>query len=193
MCVLAVALGAITMPAAAGGEPQEWVLQNCVDASGKATTSPGSGAKCELKNTKNNQCLIRVAQPGQTDWNFASCDDHPKSMLFQKQGGGDLKCGDTVALELGLGGQNHTRWYRKCATPQTVGINICQDDVDQPEAKHFDWQLQCSGDIQTGRKFALYNKSQKDAVVYAKRPSKVADTCWNDKMKAGICASVRDE
>ena len=35
--------------------------------------------------------------------------------------------------------------------------------------------------------------SRKDSVVYAKRPSKVADTCWSDSMKLGQCTSVRDK
>src|SRR5436309_1680921 len=87
---------AVAFAASADDDSTQWSLENCVDSAGKPTKKISSGTKCELKNKKNNQCLIRVANPGQTDWDFASCDAHPKSMLFQKSGGGDLKCGDTV-------------------------------------------------------------------------------------------------
>jgi hypothetical protein len=192
--VLVAAAGAVTLPATAAGEPSEWSLEDCVDDKGKATTKITSGTKCALKNKRNSQCLIRIKQPGQADWGFASCDKHPRSMLFLKSGGGAIKCGDTVAMQLGWGGQNQTHFYRKCHNPHPAGINVCQDDVDKPESKHWDWQLQCSGgDLQAGDKFALYNLSRKDSVVYAKRPSAVADTCWADKAKAGVCLTPRDD
>lgn len=191
--LLVVAFGGVALAVSAEDEHDQWQVQTCVDANGKPTTKITNDTKCELHNNKRKACLIRVANPGQVDWDFAACKDHPASMRFFKEGGGEIKCGDTVALQLGLGGENHTRWYRKCGTPQSVGINICQDEGANPEKKHFDWQIQCSGDFAPNKAFTLRNVSEKDDVVYAKRPSKMVDTCWARKMKLGQCASVRDE
>jgi hypothetical protein len=193
VCVLAVAVGSIAFAASAEEDHSEWALENCVDAAGKPTTKIANGAKCELKNKRRGECLIRVANPGQTDWDFAPCSKHPKSASIQKEGGGAIKCGDTVALELGLGGENHTAWYRKCVNPQTVGINVCQDLASAPEKKHFEWQLKCSGDVEENKAFGLHNTARKDDIVYAKRPSKMVDTCWAGKVKLGQCITVKDD
>lgn len=197
--LLVVGLGAVAFAASAEDSTPnaEWTMQNCVDSAGKSTTKITSGVKCELKNTKKKDCLIRDGHTGQVDWDFADCEKHPKSVLFQKEGGGDIKCGDTVAIQMGWGGENHTEWFRKCVNPQTIGINICSDEDKQASKKHYDWQLKCTGDLAAGKEFALYNVSQKDSVVYAKRPSKMVDTCWAGKMKSipGVgreCASARD-
>jgi hypothetical protein len=181
----ALVFGAST-PAGAD-EPADWVLENCVDASGKATTKLESGASCDLKNRKNNKCLVREGHIGQTDWDFASCTSKPRQVKLVAKDGGALSCGETFALKIG------SEYFRKCVNPQTIGINICSEGASQPEARHYDWQLQgCSGQIETGKPVALYNVSKKDSVVYAKRPSKMVDTCWNDKMKFGQCVSARD-
>jgi hypothetical protein len=189
--IAAVAL--TTTGSATAGEPAEWSLEECVDSAGKPTTKVTSGTKCELKNRKNGQCLIRVSHAGQADWDFSSCETKSKTMLFQKEGGGDIKCGDTVALQLGVGG-NKQEWYRKCTNPQTVGINICSDE-GAVQKKHFEWQLKscANGQLESGKPFALYNTARKDSVVFAKRPSKMVDTCWADKIKYGQCSTVRDD
>ncbi len=199
LVVLSAALASVALTQSAGAsESPEWSLEDCVDAAGKPATKLTSGAVCELKNRKNNQCLIRVSHMGQVDWDFGSCDTHSKSARLVKEGGGELKCDDTFALELGVGGSK-TEWFRKCVNPQTVGIGICSDDVTKPEKKHFDWKLKgCSaGQLEAGKPFALFNVSKGDSVVFAKRASKVVDTCWNDVMKdiprvGRQCPAVRD-
>lgn len=179
----ALVLGAAT-PAGAD-EPADWVLDNCVDASGNATTKIDSGAQCDLKNRKNSKCLVRESHSGQTDWDFAACGKRQATIVAKSAGA--VTCGETVALKLG------SEFFRKCVNPQAVGINICSEETAQPEEKHFDWKLQgCAGQVETGKAVSLYNISRKDSVVFAKRPSKVADTCWSDKIKFGQCTTLRD-
>lgn len=183
-----VGVVAAASPVKAGNEPTEWVLENCVDASGKPTTKIASGAKCDLKNTRNGKCLVRESHTGQTDWDFAACASRPRQAQIVAKSAGPISCGETVALKLG------TEFFRKCRDPQTVGINICSESKSTPDAMHFDWQLQgCSGDVEAGESVALYNVSRGDSVVFAKRPSKMVDTCWADKTKFGQCTTVRDK
>jgi hypothetical protein len=182
----ALVLGSAT-PAGAD-EPADWVLENCVDAKGNPTTKIETGAKCDLKNLKNGKCLVREGHMGQTDWDFASCSARPRQMQITAKDAGALNCGETFAMKLG------NEYFRKCQSPQKVGINICSESKSAPEPMHYDWQLQgCSGQVEAGKAVSLFNVSRKDSVVYAKRPSKVADTCWSDSMKLGQCASARDK
>lgn len=187
----AVAVIAVTGPATAGESP-EWTLEGCVDAAGRPTTKITSDTVCELKNTKKNACLIRESHMGQADWDFAPCSKHPKSARFHTESGGALNYGEHFALQLGVGGSKQ-EWYRKCHNPQTVGINICSDE-GSPEKKHYEWQFKGgSGQVEAGKALTLFNTARNDSVVYAKRPSKMVDTCWHDKMRYGQCASARDE
>ena len=183
----AALLVGMTSPAGAD-EPADWVLENCVDAKGNPTTKIENGAKCDLKNRKNGKCLVRESHMGQTDWDFAACASKPRQMQITAKDAGALSCGETFALKLG------NEYFRKCVNPQTVGINICSEAKSTPEPMHYDWQLQgCSGQVESGKPVSLFNVSRKDSVVYAKRPSKVADTCWSDSMKLGQCVSARDK
>ena len=92
LVVVSAAIASVALTQSAGAsESPEWSLEDCVDAAGRPVTKLTSGAVCELKNRKNNQCLIRVSHMGQVDWDFASCDSHPKSARLVKEGGGDLK------------------------------------------------------------------------------------------------------
>ena len=187
---VAAALGVVAMsaPVQAGNEPTDWVLENCVDTNGNPTTKITSGAACDLKNKKNGKCLVRDSHMGQTDWDFASCSAKPRQAKFVAQNPGAISCGETVALKLG------SEFFRKCKDPQKMGINICSDGGDSPKPMHYDWQLSgCSGDVESGEAVALYNVSRGDSVVFAKRPSKMVDTCWNDKMKLGQCTTARDK
>ena len=189
LLLTAAAVVAVAAPAAAGENP-EWVLQDCVDASGAPTTKLASDTKCELKNTKSGQCLIRDSHMGQADLDFASCDKHPKSVLFHKEGGGAIAYGDTVAMQLGVG-SHKAEWYRKCVNPQTVGINICSEG-GSPDKKHYDWKLKGgSGQVKVGKPIALFNVSRNDSVVFAKLPSKVVDLCWDASMRGGYCTNPR--
>ncbi len=183
----AVATLAASTPAGAD-EPADWVLENCVDAAGKPTTKLESGAKCDIKSPKRGQCLVFDKHMGQVDWDFAACGSKPRNALLVARNSGALNCGETFALKLG------SEYFRKCHDPQTVGINICSDSGSKPESKHFEWQLRgCSGQAEAGKSVALYNVTRGDSVVYAKRPSRMVDTCWADKMKMGQCTTVRDK
>jgi hypothetical protein len=125
---------------------------------------------------------------GQTDWDFASCSSKPRQAQIVAKDSGSVSCNETVALKLG------SEFFRKCKDPQKFGINICSESSSSPQAIHFDWQLHgCQGEVEAGEAVALYNVSRQDSVVYAKRPSKMVDTCWNDKMKLGQCTTVRDK
>lgn len=173
---------------AGADEPADWVLENCVDANGNATTRIENGTKCDLKNRKSGKCLVRDSHVGQTDWDFAACSSKPRQFQITAKDAGALSCGETFAMKLG------TEYFRKCRDPQKVGINICSEVKSAPEPMHYDWQLQgCSGQVEAGKPVSLYNVSRKDAVVFAKRPSKVADTCWSDKIRYGQCTTARDK
>jgi hypothetical protein len=172
--------------AASADEPSDWSLENCIDSKGKPTTKPDGGSRCDLKNQKSGQCLVFTKHVGQADWDFAACGS--RSATLSTKAPGAVSCGETFALELG------NEYFRKCVNPQSVGINICSEAKSAPEPMHYDWQLQgCSGQVEAGKPVSLYNVSRKDSVVFAKRPSKVADTCWANKMKLGQCTTARDE
>jgi hypothetical protein len=184
-----VAAVAVAEPATAGESP-EWSLQNCVDAAGKPTDKIASDVKCELKNHKNNLCLIRDSHMGQADMDFAPCDKHPKSVLFHKESGGAINYGDPVALKLGVSGGKE-EWYRKCVNPQTLGINICSDS-GSPEKKHFEWQLRGgSGQVEVNKPFALFNVSRGDSMVWAENPSKMINFCWDKDRVGKYCKNPR--
>ncbi len=172
---------------AGADEPADWVLENCVDAKGNPTTKIENGAKCDLKNRKSGKCLVRQSHMGQVDWDFTSCSSRPRNFQITAKDSGAVSCGETFALKLG------NEYFRKCVNPQTVGINICSESASAPEPKHYDWQFQCSGQVEANKPLSLYNVSRKDSVVYAKRPSKMVDTCWSDKMKFGQCTTARDK
>src|SRR5205085_12308534 len=84
----------MTSPAGAD-EPADWVLENCVDAKGNPTTKIETGAKCDLKNRKNNKCLVRESHMGQTDWDFASCSSKPRQMQITAKDAGALSGAET--------------------------------------------------------------------------------------------------
>jgi hypothetical protein len=173
---------------AGADEPADWTLENCVDPSGNPTTKLVNGAQCDLKNRKSGKCLVREGHMGQVDWDFAACASKPRQMKVTTKDNGAVTCGETFALKLG------SEYFRKCVNPQTIGINICSESTNTPQAMHFDWQFQgCSGQVEAGKPVSLYNVSRKDSVVYAKRPSKMVDTCWSDSMKLGQCTSARDK
>lgn len=172
----------------AAQEPADWALENCVNAQGAPTTKIENGAKCDLKNRKNGKCLVRMSHVGQADWDFVSCSAQPRNFQVTTKDAGAVSCGETFALKLG------NQYFRKCTNPQTVGINICADTTNTAEAKHYEWQFQgCTGQVEAGEPVSLYNVTRKDSVVYAKRPSKIVDTCWSDKIKLGQCTTVRDK
>jgi hypothetical protein len=172
---------------AGADEPADWSLENCVDASGHPTTKLADGAQCDLKNRKSGKCLVHDSHRGQVDWDFATCSAHPRSVKVTAKAGGAISCGETVAIKIG------SEYFRKCHDPQIMGINICSEG-GAPQAMHYEWQFQgCSGQLETGKPVALYNTSKKDSVVYAKRPSKMVDTCWADNMKYGQCTTFRDK
>lgn len=175
----------LTSPAGAD-QPADWSLENCVDANGSPTTKIASGAKCDLKNRKHGQCLVHNSHHGQVDWDFASCGSRQVEIVARN--GGSISCGETVAMKVG------NEFFRKCRDPQLMGINICSESANPPKDMHYDWQFQgCSGQLGTSEPVALYNVSRKDSVVYARRPSKMVDTCWEKDMKYGQCVSFRDK
>lgn len=168
-------------------EPADWLLENCVDASGRPSTQIADGVRCDLKNSTSGTCLVQRSHSDQADWDFAACSSKPRNLKISA-GAGPISCGQTVAIKLG------TEYYRKCVNPQTRGINICSEQASAPQARHFDWQFAaCTGQLDTGKPVALYNVSRKDSVVYAARPSKVVDTCWADKVKYAQCTTSRDK
>lgn len=163
-------------------EPAEWSLTNC--KGGKAN----SGVSCDLKNTKNNKCLVPVHHAGQVEWDFAACGD-AKAQLVSKAGGA-IKYGEPVALKLG------GEFYRKCQNPQLLGVSVCSDATGKPEDRHFTWKITggTSGEpVASGAPFSLYNTERKDSIVFAKRVSKIADTCWADQVKLGQCIAAHNE
>lgn len=169
-------------------EPTDWVLENCVAPNGSATTRIVSGVRCDLRNRKTGMCLVRKSNGDQADWDFAPCGSRGRDATIVAREGGPVACGQTVAVKLGH------EYFRKCRDPQKVGINICSEEARVPQAMHYDWQFQgCSGQLEAGKAVALFNVSRRDSVVYAKRPSKVVDTCWSDTMKYGQCTTTRDK
>ena len=182
-----VAIVVLAAPRSAGAdEPSNWSLENCIDSKGKATTKPDGGSKCDLKNQRSGQCLVYAKHAGQADWDFAACGSRNATLATKASGA--LSCGETFALKLG------NEYFRKCVNPQIAGINICSESAASPAAIHWDWQLKnCTGDVESGKPLALFNVSRGDSVVFAKRPSRVADTCWANKMKLGQCTTARDE
>jgi len=168
-------------------EPADWVVENCVAATGTATTSIATGARCDLKNRKTGKCLVHETHTGQVDWNFASCTVKPRQMTITAKEPGAVFCGETVAIKLA------NEYFRKCLDPQSIGINVCSEATNVPHPRHFDWQFQgCTGQLASGRPVSLYNVSRKDSIVYASR-SRAVDTCWSDKIKLGQCSTVRDK
>jgi hypothetical protein len=186
---VASVLGVVGMASPAGAdEPSDWTLENCVDANGQETTKISDGAQCDLKNRKSGKCLVREGHVGQVDWDFAACSSKPRNMKVTAKSSGPVTCGETFALKLG------SEYFRKCRDPQKIGINVCSEGTDTPETKHFEWQFQgCSGQVEAGKPVSLYNVARKDSVVFAKRPSRMVDTCWSDKMKLGQCTTARDK
>jgi hypothetical protein len=187
ICVLSglaliAAVGATTNDVGAD-EPSNWALTNC--AGGKVK----SGVACDLKNVRNQKCLLPKHNIGQTEWDFGACGES-KAKIFSKNGG-DILCGEPVALKLG------GEFYRKCVNPQTVGINICSDGGDKPGPQHFTWKLTGCKDgepVAPGAAVALFNTERGDSVVYASRASRIVDTCWADKVKLGRCDHIpRDQ
>jgi hypothetical protein len=187
----ALVLGAIALVENQAGadEAVNWTLTGC--EGGKVT----SGGKCNLKNQGNQRCLVRDSNRGQTDWNFGNCSGQQVTLVTKS--GAAPKCGDTVALKIG------NEFFRKCVSPQLVGINICSEAASSPQeriggtnATHWDWQIKGCAEgtpLDQDKPFALHNISKNDSVVFAKRPSKVADTCWASKMKFGQCTTIRDK
>lgn len=174
---------------AGAGDVANWELTGC---EGGAVTS---GAKCNLKNQKSGQCLVFDHNMGQTDWSFRGCGSPDVS--FVNKGGGPIKCGEVVALKMGK------EFYRKCVNPQTVGINVCSDAASSPQdhingtnATHWDWKIVGCPDgqpVPVDKPIVLHNIARNDSIVFAKRPSKVTDTCWANSIKFDQCVSVRDK
>lgn len=187
----ALVLGAIALVEnqAGAGETANWTLTGC--EGGKVT----SGGKCNLKSQGNQRCLVFDQNRGQTDWGFGSCTGQQVTLVTKS--GAAPKCGDTVALKIGK------EFFRKCVSPQLVGINVCSEAAASPQehiggtnATHWDWQIKGCAEgtpLDQDKPFALYNISRKDSVVYAQRPSKVADTAWENTTKFGQCTTLRDK
>jgi hypothetical protein len=182
------AIASVTQPAGAQ-DVANWTFTGC--EGGKVT----SGAKCNLKNQKNGQCLVHSHHMGQVDWDFGGCNGQEVTLISKT--GGQIKCGETVALKVG------NEFFRKCVSPQTVGINICSDGFSSPQEKingtsatDWDWKITGCPDgqpVEMDKPIVLHNISRNDSVVYAKRPSKMVDTCWANSMKFDQCVSVRDK
>jgi hypothetical protein len=183
-------LGVVGLSQPAGaGDVANWTL-NC---EGGSVTS---GAKCDLKNQKSGSCLVGDHNMGQTDWSFRPCGSH--NMELVSKSGGAIKCGEVVALKLG------EEFYRKCVNPQTVGINVCSEKSSAPEEKvqgrsdisHYQWKIVGCPDgqpVPQDQPVVLHNTVRNDSIVYARRPSKVTNTCWANDIKFGECASIRDK
>jgi hypothetical protein len=142
-------------------QPRGWMLLSA----GAQTSGQGFA----LKNLDSGQCLNSKGRTG-VDLGWQGCDGNTDA-AFVKQGGGQIKCGDTVALR--IDGRHY--YYSK----QTFGINIT-DTRNANDSNIYQWKIVCdgTGPVPLNTPVGLFNTKENDYLVGGMRLVGV-NLIWN--------------
>jgi hypothetical protein len=132
-------------------QPKGWILM------GAGAQTSGQGFA--LKNIDQESCLDSKGRTG-VDLGWQSCNN--TAAAFVKQGGGQIKCGDTVALR--IDGRHY--YYSK----QTFGINIT-DTRNANDSQIYQWKIVCDGTgvVPLNTPVGLFNTKENDYLVGGRR------------------------
>lgn len=162
-------------------QTMQWTMKAA--AKGKLVVS---GGQYQLVNLAINQGLGHQKRTLGANLGFLSSTSTNMNMLIQKQqGSGQIRYGDTVALNLKPYG-----WLRYKKQGWTGGINLGDDDNNP----HFIWEIRGATKgtkLVSGMPFALFNTSPlKKEVIYCGRTSGIDLGWFNDTECGGFISKM---